>query len=201
VPSDHASGLSYLVVNPLTLEENQPATIFSKRSEPGNETLEALHRSRGYYIKRFAFWVVLGSTSDNGHVRERTKFDLRAEPPSSAFKRFDEDEMAIRAKHGKHEPGQPGSASDVSYARVLRHLWCQQCAVKDVAGPDSGRFVWTNQAKGFALRRQFLRERPDETYSIAAEFLRYRRLRLNHRMFHVKLCAADDRVAVGTFAF
>lgn len=66
--------------------------------------------------------------------------------------------------------------------------------------PDSCRFVWADQAERFTHRGQGLSKRPDFVDAVTAEFLRYRRLRFDARMFHVKLCAADYRVAVGSFA-
>ena len=67
--------------------------------------------------------------------------------------------------------------------------------------PEAPRFVRADEPTQFAVSSEVERIPTDAIYSRSAQLCRDNRLRFNLGMFHVKLCAADNRVAVRAFAF
>ena len=70
-----------------------------------------------------------------------------------------------------------------------------------MAGPETSRLIRANQPKCFPASSEVESKTTDAINSHATQLFRDSRLRFNLGMFHVKLCAADNRVAIGAFAF
>lgn len=76
----------------------------------------------------------------------------------------------------------------------------KQGAIKDVPRPQSLRFIRPNETESFPSKTQVLGEMSDPLDSVTAKSLGLGWLDLDAGMFHVKLCAANYRVAIGALA-
>jgi hypothetical protein len=70
-----------------------------------------------------------------------------------------------------------------------------------VAGPEASRFIRTNEPERFPASSEVERKLTNPIDTRTAQSFRDSRFQFNLGMFHVKLCAADNRVAIGAFAF
>ena len=70
-----------------------------------------------------------------------------------------------------------------------------------MAGPEASRFIRTNEPERFPASSEVERKLTNPIDTRTAQLFRDNGLRFNLGMFHVKLYAADNRVAIGAFTF
>ncbi|KRC46852.1 hypothetical protein ASE16_15750 [Leifsonia sp. Root227] len=139
------------------LHQDEFTAISEQGSGEGEELAERAHRAGGHLVECNIQADVFGTGSDHIHVGEAELRDLLVEPGDATLHRLDENERDIRTRDSEYQARESGAAPDVPDTSSAEE-GSDDCAVQDVAGPQTGEFERTDKSTLFTLRSQVGRE-------------------------------------------
>ena len=198
-PADDFFGSGNLPGRRRTLHQNEFSSRAKEWCGDRNKSTERTHRPSGDLICH-SVWSIFSASPKHLNVFQAEFGDLLLKPNDSALHRLNQLELCVRPSNRKHDTGQSRTAPNINHAPASLHEPGGKSAIDDVSRPEALQLERANESPFFAEAREIGRELTSELDADWPKQLGGNCWFGLRRMFHVKLAATNDGVALFTFA-